>query len=624
MSVKPQLRRAPEPFAPEFGDLGALRQSLGDHGRAHLDRWLPFLVLHRSDDPADSLARRVAVDSPAYIVWSSDDDHAALGAIEAVATRLVEKNGRLLVIILDDQSAARAERHSATLTPFVAQIGASGEAPADRAAEALERALRDIEIDLRRCKVDRMPFASLLPPLFDQLLGSIDGVHRLSLRLPQIHLRPEGGAFPGMAHDLAVAAGDAVLRTACAFLDDGVNAVPAHYRALGRSAYLAVALKADRKLGVVARSFDFLLSISPIDTALARDRFLAEKGEKPPRFHYRPLTVDPDLAKRDLYAIDLSALEDPMLEQLLSEKRREVDAQLTMLATRNTPAFRPASMFLYGAVDARLLEDARSILASTDKDPPRGAAIGAAEIADAARALIERYRAIDPSFDAEVQVRDDVSGLLVSGPRLMIGSDSLMPRHRLDALLAHEVSVHLLTYFNGARQGLSVFRSGLAGYEGVQEGLGVFAEWASGGLTRTRLRLLAGRVIAVDAMTRGADFIDVWRTLTGDHGFSRSGAFSISARVFRSGGLAKDAIYLQGFRAVIDLVAAGVPLDPFWLGKIAPVHVSAIEELLLRGLVRAPRFLPLFLADDGARQRMAGLRRTGTLHDILAGASDQC
>jgi hypothetical protein len=54
------------------------------------------------------------------------------------------------------------------------------------------------------------------------------------------------------------------------------------------------------------------------------------------------------------------------------------------------------------------------------------------------------------------------------------------------------VSVHLLTYFNGATQGLRIFRTGLAHYEGIQEGLGVFAEWAVGGLTPARLRLLAG------------------------------------------------------------------------------------------------------------------------------------
>ena len=96
----------------------------------------------------------------------------------------------------------------------------------------------------------------------------------------------------------------------------------------------------------------------------------------------------------------------------------------------------------------------------------------------------------------------------------MIASSTSMLRSRLDALLSHEVSVHLLTYFNGAAQGLTVFRTGLAHYEGVQEGLGVFAEWAVGGLSAPRMRLLAGRVMAVDAMLDGAGFVDVYRMLT--------------------------------------------------------------------------------------------------------------
>ena len=181
----------------------------------------------------------------------------------------------------------------------------------------------------------------------------------------------DGGEYPAIAHELAAGIGDAILRAACAFLDDGKAKAPSHYRALGRSAYLAAALKADRKLDRIARSFDFLLSISPIDTAKAFDRFVAEGEGKPPHFHYRPLTVDPDVAKRELYAIDLRALEDPLLERLLGEKRHEIDAQLTMLATRNTPAFRPASMFLYGAIESRLLNDARTILARPERSSRR-------------------------------------------------------------------------------------------------------------------------------------------------------------------------------------------------------------------------------------------------------------
>ena len=619
MSIRPQLTAAPAPFEAKFGKGGALRQPVGQSGRAHVDRWLPFLILQRSDAPQSSLARRTAVDSPSYLIWSGDDDLAALSAIEEVVNCLIKRGGRLLIVSLDDQPFEERDEHSQELPPFVAQIGAGDAGNVGRAAAVLDEALHAVEIDLRHCKVERVPFAPILPPAFDRLLNGIDGVERLSLRVPQIHRRGDGLDYPGIRHDLSAAIGDALLRAACAYLDDGKTQVPDHYRALGRSAYLAAALKADRKLDRVARSFDFLLSISPIDTAKAYNRFIATGEDEAPHFHYRPLTVDPDIAKRELYSIDFDALEDPMLEQLLGEKRRELDAQLTMLATRNTPAFRPASMFLYGSVEAPLLADAHIILAASSKNAPRGKVVGALDVAQAARSLAERYAAVDPAFAPDIQVRDDVAGLVVSGRKLLIASDTTMPVRRLDALLAHEVSVHLLTHFNGAAQGLSIFRTGLAGYEGVQEGLGVFAEWASGGLTRTRLRLLAARVVGVEAMLKGATFIDVYRTLTRTHGFSSKGAFGIAARVFRSGGLAKDAIYLKGWREVMELVRAGASLQPFWLGKIAVRHAPAIEELLQRGLVHAPRFTPLFLSDEAAQARIAKLR-TGSLETLLSGA----
>ena len=145
---------------------------------------------------------------------------------------------------------------------------------------------------------------------------------------------------------------------------------------------------------------------------------------------------------------------------------------------------------------------------------------------------------------------------------------------RLDALLAHEVSVHLLTYFNGAAQGLTVFRTGLAQYEGVQEGLGVFAEWAVGGLTAARLRLLAGRVVAVDAMLRRRRVHRRLPDAGRRHGLPRAPAFDIAARVFRSGGFAKDAdLPARASEAWSTWSRRARRSTPFWLGKIAPGHV---------------------------------------------------
>lgn len=606
----------PDGFAPS--ETGALREAIGTRGRVHLDRWLPFLFLRRGADDEESLARRIAAHSPAYCLWDATDDEAARLALAEVVTALVGHEGKVLAVTLVDGPLLPYVAGSDQLPPFEVVIHAPKSEASDRAADVLEQALEHIEIDVRHCKVSRDGFKPLLPDEFDSLLSGIPGVFRLSLSVPQIHRSAGRTVFPEIRHELVMRIGDALLRAACAFIDDGKRPAPAHYRSLGRSAYLAASLKADRKIAAMAASFDFLLSISPIDTGRAYERFVAGREQEAPRFHYRPLRVDPDIAKRDLYAIDMAQLEDPLLEMLLSEKRREIDAQLTMLATRNTPAFRPASMVLYGTVDSVLLADAESVLAATGDDPPSGIPVGAEEVAGQARSLIALYQAIDGRFAASVEVRDDVSGLMVSRDKLMIGRDSVMPAHRVTALLAHEVSVHLLTYFNGAAQGLGIFATGLAGYEGVQEGLGVFAEWASGGLTRARLRLLAARVIAVHAMQQGAEFIDCYRLLREDYRFTRRSAFGIAARVYRSGGLAKDAIYLKGFRTVIDMVAEKRSLAPFWLGKIAPRHVPAIEELLLRGLVHAPVFTPLFLDEEGTKKRIARLRDNGQLGGQLS------
>ncbi len=597
MSGRPSRNVANDPGELRFGPHGELRETFATGGRIHIDRWLPFLLLHRGD--GETIGRRVAVNSAAYLVWPPEDDDEAASALQLVVDRLRQEFGFVLLVELTDTPAQPKREDSPTLPALEIDISASDGKAAQAAAEAMAKAAHNVEVDSHRAEARLCALPR--PAIY------ASGVERLAVAVPQIHRTPDGGVYPQLTHELVAQMIDCILCAAAGFIGQSSNAPPPHSRSLGRSAFIAAALNADKKLDALARSYDFLLSISPINTAEARQFFFDGGEQQAPEFRYRPLTVDPDSVKRDLYAIDLSLLEDLLLESLLCQKRREIDMQLTMLATRNTASFRPASMLLYGAVTDELLAYARTILGKVKGKRTSAGRHDAAQVAAAARELVGRYRSIDERFQARIEVRDDVSGLLVSGDRLMISSDSSISANRLDPLLAHEVSVHLLTYFNGAAQGLTIFRTGLAGYEGVQEGLGVFAEWAVGGLTPARLRLLAGRVVAVDAMIRGASFVDVYRSLCADYGFGRNGAFDITARVFRSGGLAKDAIYLEGFLAVTDRVASGDSLDPFWLGKIAPEHLEAVEELLQRGLLHPPVFVPEFLAREDAKMRIASL-----------------
>lgn len=388
------------------------------------------------------------------------------------------------------------------------------------------------------------------------------------------------------------------------------NPVPAHD---DHDALIAACNNADAELHSIAGAFDFLLAISPINTNEAMVAFMRDHAEMPPEFAYRRLGFDPQALRHRLQRIDFSRLHEPLIEGLLLEKRRELDTQLHMLECRGDKLFKEHSEGLYGSVSVELLAAAEKILARTRPHQGSQQAIGAKEIKHRAEVLVGHYRSHVPAFDPLIEIRGDIAGLLVSYPKLMIDASAKVSERRVDPLLSHEVSVHLLTGFNGAQQGLSIFSTGLAGYEEIQEGLGVFAEWAVGGLTTPRLRLLAGRVVAVHAMLAGADFLECYRLLHRDFGIRPRRAFGIAARVYRSGGLAKDAIYLRGFFRVMEWVADGGDLAPFWRAKIAMIHVPAMEQMYERGLLRDAVLTPEFLLRESTIKRIERYAKTPSI-----------
>ncbi|MGH6659036.1 MAG: hypothetical protein ACREBM_05215, partial [Sphingomicrobium sp.] len=135
MSSKPgPVRLVPNSLQP--GETGALRQPLGDHGRIHLDRWLPFLFLCRVAGDEESLARRITTNSPAYCLWDPDDDHAARPVLAENVAALAKREGKVLVVTLVDGPLLPDDAGSSRLPPFETIIHAPQSEDSDRAADA--------------------------------------------------------------------------------------------------------------------------------------------------------------------------------------------------------------------------------------------------------------------------------------------------------------------------------------------------------------------------------------------------------------------------------------------------------------------------------------------------------
>jgi uncharacterized protein (TIGR02421 family) len=192
-----------------------------------------------------------------------------------------------------------------------------------------------------------------------------------------------------------------------------------------------------------------------------------------------------------------------------------------------------------------------------------------------------------------------------------------VPRRRVDALLQHEIGTHLVTRYNGHLQPFRQLEVGLAGYDGLQEGLAVLAEYLVGGLSRYRVRVLAARVVAAHHLLEGASFIETFRILNRSLVFSQRTAYTIAMRIYRGGGLTKDAVYLRGLLQILRYLREGGQLEPLFIGKIASAHLPLIHELSNREILKPPALIPRYLESDGAQKKLERLREGMKLLDLL-------
>jgi len=371
---------------------------------------------------------------------------------------------------------------------------------------------------------------------------------------------------------------------------------------------LAPALDVDARLTEIERAVNMLLNITPVNAAQAWADFERSDFATVPTLRLRPLEFEPDMVRRDLYNLEIENITDPALHTLFRAKRDEIARQITALEDRDTSRFVYASLQLYGGIAQPLASAAEELLETIPAEAPSTPSVTAGAFADAAREEFDRYRAVYPDFPARVEVRDDISELMVSFGRLLIPEAAALRADRVEPLLHHEIGTHVVTYQNGARQPLTLLTVGLPGYDETQEGLAVLAEYLTGGLDPRRLRVLAARVVAIGKMLDGAGFLQIFDSLRNEHRIPARTAWSIAIRVVLGGGSVKDAIYPRGITRILEALADDCSLDVLFVGKLSLDQVPMIQDLLDREVLQPPWVRPRWLDVPGAQERLDKLR----------------
>lgn len=574
------------------------RIDLPDAGVLNIDRPVPFLLIYRfPHDGIDYYTYQLGLTESSYLMAHDGDDGELSTILNTLINELSKTFGSFLLL-----EVWVGDRDNDS--DFTIHINHKSTEPV---ATMLQKELKR-EIGYTRISAAIEKTEVISPPGFQQLLSRGDakqiGCQVIGLEIKPIYIdfntkKP----YPLFARELRKVFGKALKKAFFEFIRLHTSFTPSHFEMLGTTQVEELVWKIDNALADASDQFDLLALITPVNVSEAWSEFKKSHYRKTPVFHYRHMPIDPEIIKRRIYDLKIEDIADPTLAFLFRDKRKEIDRMLSMLIDREKPDFLQSSLQLFGSIEESVHDVAKGLLVATPKLKTEEAdTVDAEEFAGMARAEIEYLQQKYSGLESKAELRKDVVGVSVYRGVLKINNNFKVQRRRAKALIQHEVGTHVVTYYNGKAQPFRLFSTGVPGYEQLQEGLAVLAEYISGGLTNARLRTLAARVVAVNHLVAGYPFVDTFYMLIDKYDFKPESSFSITMRVYRGGGFTKDAVYLKGLLNLLNYVREGHDIAPLLIGKIRQDYLPIVEELVYRKVLKPIPIQPRYLEEDYSKQ----------------------
>ena len=301
-----------------------------------------------------------------------------------------------------------------------------------------------------------------------------------------------------------------------------------------------------------------------------------------------------------------------LIQRQCDEYRRAVQ----MLAARGTPHFSELAMELYGSPNdafyaggPRLSELGAllfDVLTALDVKLQSDADVKRYTPQEAQEVLQSRLSSFFDQHPGRVNVivsDDMIADASAGADNIKLSQQAMFSQRDLKYLEVHEGWVHVGTTLNGAMQPHCFFLSkGSPSCSVIQEGLAVITEVVSFSSYPGRIRKITNRVIALDKVTSGANFLDVYRYFL-DCGLQEEDSYNNSVRIFRGstptgGPFTKDLSYAKGFVLIYNFIRFAISqhridaIPLLFMGKLVLDDLPLLSELREQGVLSPPVYLP--------------------------------
>ncbi|MDF1761943.1 MAG: flavohemoglobin expression-modulating QEGLA motif protein [Oleibacter sp.] len=352
--------------------------------------------------------------------------------------------------------------------------------------------------------------------------------------------------------------------------------------------------KIDTDLHKCVSGIDILEAVAPLNYREQKAAFFESNYSANPEFTYSTPDLDLFAKKRALYNIHVDKLEDEDLVTLYTDVIESYVDKLDQFKSIGTPEFLYDSLRYYGEPSDKDIGNANFILHLPDDMDPRDTIM--LDSKEVQRRMCDFAEA--EGYEYQIKLNDSmIANALVSGTTVKINSAAVVPETEVNALMHHELGVHLVTTLNGRAQPLKILSLGSPVNTTTQEGLAILCEYLSGNLSLYRLKVLAMRVVAVQSMIHDKDFKRTFLLLKEEHGASDDQAFTITARVYRGGGFTKDYLYLQGFHQMLNAYSEADNFNNLLTGKASLAHLPLITRLIEKDYLIQPGFISPAIRD---------------------------
>ncbi|MDP1602574.1 MAG: flavohemoglobin expression-modulating QEGLA motif protein [Legionella sp.] len=389
------------------------------------------------------------------------------------------------------------------------------------------------------------------------------------------------------------------------------------------SSELVVIQELSKRL-VEAQSTIRILDSIKWDDSIRRD-FFRHKAQKLPEvdknyYAGKPLPFDAH-DKQEEFRLIIRDAQNQLgqyspVTRLIKRQCEEYCRATQMLAARGTPAFSEFAKELYGSPDdafysggPRLSELGTllfDVLTALDVQLQSDADLKHYTPEQAQEILQSRLSAFFDQHPGKVTVMvsdDMIADASAGADSIKLSQRAMFSERDLKYLEVHEGWVHVGTTLNGSMQPYCYFLSkGSPSSSVIQEGLAVITEVVTFSSYPGRIRKITNRVIALDKVRQGANFLDVYRYFI-DCDLSEADSYNQTVRIFRGstptgGPFTKDLSYAKGFLLIYNFIRFAISqhsvnlIPLLFTGKLVLDDLPLLGELREREILTSPVYLP--------------------------------